>query len=225
MEALYLILGLVIGFGLAWFLGQKNATQMEEKFRLQFENLANRIFDEKTGHFKKQSEESLGQMLGPLRERLQEFQKKVDDSFGQQAKEQFSLKEQIERIVLANEKITLQAENLTNALKGNSKTQGDWGEMILETILKESGLREGEDYIAQGAGLGIKGDDGRHLKPDVIVKLPEGKHIVIDSKVSLTHYEALSAAEEDDARAQYLKLFLKIPARPYRRPFGQELSG
>ena len=179
-----------------------------DKMGVQFENLANRIFEEKTTKFKKESEEGLGQMLAPLRERLQEFQKKVDESFGEQAKEQFSLKKEIERIVLANEKITLQAENLTNALKGESKTQGNWGEVILEKILEDSGLRKGVDYIAQGAQMELKSADGGRQHPDITVMLPENKHIIIDSKVSLTHYEQFFSEADEQKRIVLLKQFL-----------------
>lgn len=178
----------------------------EEKLRTQFENLANRIFEEKTSKFKKESEEGVGQLLMPLRERLQEFQKKVDESFGQQAKEQFSLKEEIKRIVLANEKITVQAENLTNALKGDSKTQGNWGEVVLERVLEDSGLRKGVNYEVQ---LEVKNAEGERQRPDVTVMLPEDKHIIIDSKVSLTHYEQYCSEADESRRAVALKLFLQ----------------
>lgn len=188
---------------------QKDIEQMNEKFHLQFENLANKIFDEKTSKFQKVSQEGLNLLLAPLKERLQEFQKKVDDSFGSQAKEQFSLKREIERIVTVNEKMTLQTESLSKALKGDIKAQGTWGEIMLEKILEESGLRKGKDYIVQGADMGLKhAEDGRVVKPDVIVMLPEDKHIIIDSKVSLTHYEKYCATEDEAQRAIYLKDYL-----------------
>ena len=187
---------------------KQDLEQMEEKFRLQFENLANRIFDEKSSKFKKDSEEGLGLLLNPLKENLQEFQKKVDDSFGDQAKEQFSLKNEIQRIVLANEKITVQAENLTNALKGESKTQGNWGEVILEKILDDSGLRKTIDYIVQGTNMDLKNPDGGRVRPDVVIMLPEEKHVIIDSKVSLTHYEQYFSERDETQRAGHLKQFL-----------------
>jgi DNA recombination protein RmuC len=190
---------------------QQNARleHLEEKFSLQFENLANKIFDEKTEKFKKESQTELGHLLNPLRERLQEFQKKVDDSFGAQVKEQISLKKEIEHIVSINQKMTLQTENLTKALKGDVKAQGNWGEIILEKILEDSGLRKGMDYTLQGSSLGLKHvDDGSALKPDVIINLPEGKHIIVDAKVSLTAYERYSAAESAEDRARFLKEYL-----------------
>lgn len=183
--------------------------KMEKKFELQFENLANKIFDEKTSTFKKQSQENLDHLLSPLKDKLKEFQEKVDRSFGDQAKEQFALKNEIKMIVEANDKISLQAEGLTNALKGDSKIQGDWGEVMLENILENSGLRKGEDYILQGAGLGLRDNETDKLqKPDVIVNLPENKHVIIDSKVSLTHYERYFSEQDDVARAGHLKQYL-----------------
>lgn len=187
---------------------KNDLSEMEKKFTLQFENLANRIFDEKTSAFKKQSQENLGTLLNPLKEKLQEFQKKVDDSFGQQAKEQYSLKNEIKNIIAVNEKMSLQTESLTKALKGDVKAQGNWGEVMLEKILEESGLRRNQDYILQGTDLGLKDADGRQQKPDVIVKLPDAKHIIVDAKVSLTHYERFCGATEDTARAVALKEYL-----------------
>lgn len=181
---------------------------LEKKFSLQFENLANRIFDEKAERFRKDSAEGIGQLLNPLKEKLQEFQKKVDDSFGQQAKEQFSLKNEIQNIITVNKEMSQQTENLTKALKGDVKVQGNWGEVMLEKILEESGLRKGVDYILQGAEMGLKDETGRTQKPDVIVRLPDDKHIIVDAKVSLSHYERYAAAEEDAARGRYLKDFL-----------------
>ena len=190
---------------------QRNARleQLEEKFALQFENLANRIFDEKSDKFKKESQEGIGQLLSPLKEKLQEFQKKVDDSFGAQVKEQISLKKEIENIISVNESMTRQTESLTRALKGDVKAQGNWGEIILEKILEDSGLRKGADYIIQGASMGLRHvDDGSVIRPDVIIKLPEEKHIIVDAKVSLTHYERYCAAEDVAERARHLKDYL-----------------
>lgn len=186
-----------------------NVEALQQQFGLQFENLANRIFDEKNDKFKKESQENIGNLLNPLRERLQEFQKKVDESFGQQAKEQFSLKREIENILQANEKMTIQTESLTRALKGDVKAQGNWGEIALERILEDSGLVRDRDYVLQGAGLGLKNlEGGQTQKPDVIINLPEGKHIIIDAKVSLTHYERHIAAGDDADRALALKQYL-----------------
>lgn len=175
--------------------------KMEETFRLQFENLANRIFDEKSSKFKKESEAGLGVLLNPLKEKLQEFK----TSLGEQAKEQFSLKNEIQRIILGNEKITVQAERLTNALKSEAKTQGNWGEMVLEKVLEASGLRKGSEYNVE---VHLTGEDGNRLRPDVIIDLPENRHLIVDAKVSLTHYERYFSEADEAPRAAHLKQFL-----------------
>lgn len=182
--------------------------KIEDASLERFENLSHKIFDEKNQKFKTQSQESLNELLNPLKEKIGEFEKKVNDSFGVQAKEQFSLKEQIKNIVEVNERMTLQAEGLVNALKGDSKAQGDWGEMVLEKILEDSGLRKGDDYSVQGGGKNLRDMEGALQKPDVIVNLPENKHVIIDSKVSLTHYERFFSEESDEARPLHLKQFL-----------------
>ncbi len=181
-----------------------------KKFEAQFENLAHRIFDEKTNLFKRQSKENLDIILSPLKDKLVDFEKKVSDSFIKQAQEQFSLTEQIKVIVEAKNQLSLQAEGLAKALKGDSKVQGDWGEVMLEKILEDVGLRKGDDYIVQGSGMGLQDLEGKRQKPDVIVKLPDEKHVVIDSKVSLTAYERFFNEREDEtARMGYLKAHLK----------------
>ena len=181
-----------------------------KKFEAQFENLAHRIFDEKTNLFKRQSKENLDIILSPLKDKLVDFEKKVNDSFLKQAQEQFSLTEQIKVIVEAKNQLSLQAEGLAKALKGDSKVQGDWGEVMLEKILEDVGLRKGEDYIVQGSGMGLQDLEGKRQKPDVIVKLPDEKHVIIDSKVSLTAYERFFNEREDEIeRAAHLKAHLK----------------
>lgn len=197
-------------------INQKLAEQREyfEKLQVQFtekfENLANKIFEEKTGKFKKDSEESISKVLTPLKEQIGEFQKKIDSSFNDQAKEQFSLKKEIERIVNVNEKMTLQTEGLTKALKGDVKIQGNWGEVVLEKILEDSGLRKNEDYILQATEMGLKdAESGGTLKPDVVVKLPEEKHIIVDSKVSLVAYERFCSEENSEEKVKHLRSFVE----------------
>lgn len=188
---------------------QEDLKKMEEILTSKFENLSNKIFEEKSEKFKKQSQESLGELLNPLKERINEFQKKVDDSFGKQASEQFSLKEQIKNIVDVHGKMTLQAENLAKALKSDSKTQGHWGEIILEKILEDAGLQKDVNYNAQGGSLGLKHPEtGQHLKPDIVIYLPEDKHVIVDSKVSLTAYERFCTEEDESLKPGHLKAFL-----------------
>ncbi len=187
---------------------KEERAKMEELMIGKFENLSHKIFDEKNEAFKRQSQESLGTLLNPLKEKLQHFEKKVEDSFGNQAKEQFSLKEQIKNIVDVNEKMRSQTEDLTNALKGDNKAQGNWGEVILERILEDSGLRKDVDYSTQGGGMALRNDEGKLQKPDVIVNLPENKHVIIDSKVSLTHYERYFSETQEEQLTRHLKDFL-----------------
>jgi DNA recombination protein RmuC len=174
---------------------------LEENLPSQFENLANKVLEQSSQKLSKTSEENLGQILNPLKDRLAEFQKKVDDTYNAEARERFALKNEIEKIVNTN-------ESLTTALRGSSKAQGNWGEYILTKLLEDSGLREGEQFTTQGRDLKIKGADGQHLQPDVILNLPDSKHLVIDSKVSLTHYEQFMNAESDGDKKQALDLFL-----------------
>ncbi|MDX2074773.1 MAG: DNA recombination protein RmuC [Alphaproteobacteria bacterium] len=160
-----------------------------ETMKVEFRNTANALFEEVSQKFTVQSEKKIGDILLPLSQRIGEFQKNVDEKFGAQGKEQHTLKAEISRIVL-------QTEGLTKALRGDVKAQGNWGEVMLERILDDSGLVKGSDYILQASEMGLKAADGSHQKPDVIVNLPDGKHIIIDSKVSLSAYERYCNSED-----------------------------
>ncbi|WP_249548425.1 DNA recombination protein RmuC [Anaplasma phagocytophilum] len=182
---------------------------VDEQTKLHFENLANKIFDEKMNKFSKMSREGLHYLLEPVKENIQILKKELEEAFVRQGKEQFSLKNEIQRIVLANERITLQAENLASALKGNNKLQGSWGEVILEKVLEDSGLRRDQDYKMHSAGMSLTGITGGKQYPDVVVLLPEDKHIVVDSKVSLVHYERYCSEKQDEnLRLAHLKQFV-----------------
>lgn len=174
--------------------------QSQEAMKLEFRNTANQLFEEVSQKFTHQSEKKIGDILLPLQQRLTDFQKKVDESFGAHGKEQHMLKTEIARIVL-------QADSLTKALKGDVKAQGNWGEVMLERILEESGLVKGRDYITQGESLGLAGAEGERLKPDVIVKLPGNQHVIIDSKVSIKSYERYCATHDDAEKAHQLQEF------------------
>lgn len=181
---------------------EKELEQTQEKLRVEFKNTATNIFEDFSNKFTVQSEKKISDLLNPLRDRLGEFQKKIDDSFTTQGKEQHSLKAEIEKIVL-------QTDGLTRALRGDVKAQGNWGEVMLERILEESGLRPGEDYIIQATGMGLESEHGGRLQPDVIVNLPDKKHIIIDSKVSLTAYERYCNETDENLRQSQIKEFIR----------------
>lgn len=179
--------------------------ESREQLRLEFQNLANRIFEEKSRRFTDQSRANLDQLLTPFREQLKDFGKKVDDTYQKEARERFSLRQEVIRLQDLNQQIQTDAVNLTNALKGQSKTQGNWGEVILERVLEQSGLHKGREYEAQGSYRDMQ---GRQLRPDIIVHLPENKDIIIDSKVSLTAYEKYVNATDDDVKSQAIRQHL-----------------
>lgn len=182
---------------------------MQENFKLQFENIGNKIFSDHSKTFKQESQSNLTELLSPLKSDIEGFKRKIEESFGAQAREQHSLKSEIDRMLKSTDQMTSQTTNLTKALKGDFRVQGNWGEIILEKILEESGLRAGIDYIVQGSEMGMKHPEtGQTLKPDVIVNLPEDKHIIIDSKVSLTDYERYFSEENEQIRLGHLKQFL-----------------
>ncbi len=168
--------------------------KLQEKFTKEFENLANKIFEEKGNKFTEQNKEKLSEILIPLREQINKFEQKVEDTSRKNLDGHVALREQLQMLKEMNQKITLEATNLTNALKGQSKTQGNWGEFILESILEKSGLVKGREYVVQES---LTAESGRRFQPDVIINLPENKSIIIDSKVSLVGYERFISAEDE----------------------------
>lgn len=176
--------------------------EMQEQLKVQFENLANKILEENTQKFTKQNRESLDQLLNPLGLKLEEFKKKVEETYNEENRQRATLKEQIRQMGELNQKMSEDAKNLTKALKGDSKAQGNWGEVILERILERSGLTKGREYEVQQSATT---EEGRRLQPDVVVHLPDEKFLIVDSKVSLTAYERLSSAEDDSESESALK--------------------
>ncbi|MCB9204121.1 MAG: DNA recombination protein RmuC [Flavobacteriales bacterium] len=181
---------------------KKEFEELNKRFNTEFENLANKILDEKSKKFTDQNKENLESVLKPLRDRIKEFEQKVDEKYDNEQKERASLKGEIKVLHDLNKKISEEAHNLTTALKGDSKKQGNWGELILERILESSGLVKGEEYTTQETTYN---EDGERLHPDVVIQLPDDKHIIIDSKVSLVAYERVMNAEDDDERDKWLK--------------------
>ena len=171
----------------------------------QFKNLANDILEEKSRRFSEQNQNELGALLEPLKLRLTEFQRKVEEAYVTEGKDRTALAEQVRQLMALNQTLSREARQLTEALKGSSKTQGTWGELVLERVLEASGLRRGEEYEVQVAHTD---GEGRRLQPDVVIRLPEGRHLVIDAKVSLNAYEAYVAAENDGERQGALKRHL-----------------
>ncbi len=174
----------------------------ELRLNTQFENLAGKIFDDRSKQFTEHHKTSLDHIVTPLREQLGEFKQRIETVYDNENKDRISLREEIVSLRRDTAQMNQEALNLTRALKGDKKTQGNWGEMILETVLEKSGLRKGIEYETQGA---FRDEDNRLFKPDVIVRLPEDKDVVIDSKVSLLAYERYCSAEDEQERMLALK--------------------
>ncbi|WP_198160391.1 DNA recombination protein RmuC [Photobacterium jeanii] len=177
----------------------------EERLRVQFESLANRLFEQKTRTVDEQNKQSLESILYPLRAQLEGFKKQVNDSFSAEARERHTLVHEINNLKQLNEQMAQEAVNLTQALKGDNKAQGNWGEVVLARVLSESGLREGHEYHTQ---MSLENEDGKRYQPDVVVHLPQNKDVVIDAKMSLIAYErcfnAETVAERELALSEHL---------------------
>lgn len=184
--------------------GEEEKQRIAEESELRFKNLANQIFMDNSRTFKEQHETRLNEILTPLKENIEQFKKTVSDSYSTEARERFSLQEKIKELMELNMSIGREAKELAVALRGNSKTQGDWGEMILENILEKSGLVRGREFTVQQTvdddGRTLRDSEGRHLRPDVVINYPDGRCVVIDSKVSLSAYVGLVNCDDNDER-------------------------
>jgi len=202
--------------------------QAKEELSHQFKTIASTILDEKNKVFSEQSQNSIGQLLVPVQLKISEFHQRLEQIYGDEAKERRSLSHQVKSLVEANHQLSQEADHLARALRGSAKTQGTWGELILETVLENSGLRRGEEYDVQESH---RSDEGKLLRPDVVVHLPNHRHIIIDAKVSLNAYnDYCNSAENDNVREIALKQHLnsvrnhikELSARHYQALYGTQ---
>lgn len=204
---------------------QQQMRESEQRLTGQFENLANRIFESSHRRVDEQNRQSLGGLLTPLREQLDGFRRQVQESFGQEARERHTLTSEIRNLQQLNAKMSQEALNLTRALKGDNKIQGNWGEVVLERVLEASGLCQGREYETQ---VNIQDENHQRKQPDVIVHLPQGKDVIIDAKMTLVAYERYFNAEDDSVREQALNEHISA-LRNHIRTLGnrdyQHLSG
>ncbi|ADV44526.1 DNA recombination protein RmuC [Bacteroides helcogenes] len=194
---------------------KEEAEALHKRMNTEFENLSNRIFQSKAEDFTKLNSEHLGNLLRPLGDNLKAFREKVEQAYNTEAKERFSLGERIKELVELNNRLSEEANNLARALKGDSKMQGNWGEMILERLLQASGLIEGEHYFRQEFLKDEQGkvltneENGQKMQPDIIIRYPNEREMIIDSKVSLTAYAAYTSTDDKEEQARLLKAHLQ----------------
>ncbi len=179
--------------------------RMQKQMQTEFENTAHKLLAENTEKLSESNQEKLGNMLTPLKEKLTAFEKKVEDSYNLESKERHHLQKELARLLDLNQQLSHEAHALTKALKGDSKAQGNWGELVLTKILENSGLREGDEFIVQSREANLKNEDGERRQPDVVIQLPDNKHLIIDAKVSLTAYERFCSAESEIEKRAFMK--------------------
>ncbi|MFH0867454.1 MAG: DNA recombination protein RmuC [Bacteroidota bacterium] len=175
---------------------------LQKKFTTEFENIATRILKNQSQEFTQSNLKNIGDVLNPLKEKIGEFEKKVTDAYDKELRDKLSLREEVKKLYELNTRISEEANNLTKALKGDSKKQGNWGEMVLDKIMERSGLTKGAEYETQ---YSTTSEDGKRIQPDMVVFLPDKKHIIIDAKVSLVAYENFVNTNDENERQQYLK--------------------
>ncbi len=184
---------------------RKEIEDLQEKFTAEFKNIANGILEEKSITFAKQNKDNLDQILAPLKERISDFESRIEKTYNEESKERISLKSEIKHLMDLNKQLSDDANNLASALKGESKTQGDWGELQLEMILEHAGLNRGIHFSMQSS---FRDEEGTLKRPDFVIHLPENKQLIIDSKVSLTAYDRFFSAETEEEKALQLKAHL-----------------
>lgn len=172
--------------------------QLQKRLTAEFENIANKVMKERSDEFSLANHKNISDILNPLKEKIQGFEKKVEESYDKDMRDRISLREEVRKLSELNTRVSEEANNLTRALKGDVKKQGNWGEIILERVLERSGLTKGQEYDREAV---VEGSDNSVQRPDVIVNLPDNKHIIIDSKVSLVAYERFMSAENETDQA------------------------
>ncbi len=175
---------------------------MQKRLTTEFENIATRILKQRTDEFTQHNQKNLGEILSPLKEKIASFEKKVEETYEKELRDKLSLTEEVKKLTEINLQMSREANNLATALKGDPKKQGNWGEVILERVLERSGLKQGSEYQREEV---LEGMAGQNIRPDVIVHLPDNKHIIIDSKVSLVAYERYISSSDEAQRKQELK--------------------
>ena len=174
---------------------QSEIENQQKRLTAEFENIANKIMKQRSDEFSASNQKNIGDLLNPLKEKIQLFEKKVDETYDKELRDKISLKEEVRKLTELNARVSEEASNLTKALKGDVKKQGNWGEIILERVLERSGLTKGQEYEREEV---VEGADRSVQRPDVILHLPDNKHIIIDSKVSLVAYERYITAENEE---------------------------
>ncbi|MBK7360556.1 MAG: DNA recombination protein RmuC [Saprospiraceae bacterium] len=185
---------------------KRDFEEMKNRAQLEFQELAQKILEEKSQKFTSANKENLDSLLKPLGENIDQFKKRVEETYDKESKQRFSLEERVKELVEMNHKLSKEANNLASALKGQSKKQGNWGEIILESILEKSGLQKNREYKVQ---VSLQTEDGKRLQPDVVVYLPDNRTIIIDSKVSLIAYDRFSSSDTKEDQDAALKEHVK----------------
>jgi len=175
---------------------------VHKKYTTEFENIANKILEDKSNKFTEQNKNNLDIILNPLKEKIKDFEEKVDKAYKAESAERITLKTEIKNLIDLNKQVSEEANNLAKALKGDNKKQGNWGEVILEKVLERSGLVKDQEYKTQ---FSTNNDEGKRIQPDVVIMLPDNKHIIVDSKVSLVAYEAYTNADSEELKEQFIK--------------------
>lgn len=188
--------------------------EIGEKFKFEFRNLAQSIMDEKAQKFTEVNQQKMNEILNPLKTQLGEFRQKVEDTYDKESKERFTLGKEVERLISMTQQVSQEANNLTTALKGNNKMQGNWGEMILESILESSGMAKGREYFLQeflrdNAGNVIKDEHGKGLQPDAMIIYPDQRKVIIDAKVSLVAWDECCAQSDAAEQKRFLQEHIK----------------